>query len=83
MALRVTVSLDDDVAADLQKAAERRGLSLDEALNDSLRASMGLRLIKPTSRPFQVRAKDLHARPGVNFDDIEELLEQLEGPAHR
>jgi hypothetical protein len=35
------------------------------------------------AKPFEVRAKALHARPGFDFDDIEGLLEQVEGPAHR
>jgi oxygen-dependent protoporphyrinogen oxidase len=33
--------------------------------------------------PFKVRAKALHARPGFDFDDIEGLLEQVEGPERR
>ena len=82
MAVRVTLSLDDDIAAEFQQAADRSGVSLEEALRDSLRASIGPRLVR-TPRPFEVRAKALHARPGFNFDDIEELLEQAEGPAHR
>jgi len=77
MAVRVTLSLDDDIAAELQQAADRSGVSLEEALRDSLRASIGPRLVR-APRPFEVRAKALHARPGFNFDDIEELLEQAE-----
>jgi hypothetical protein len=83
MALRVTLALDDDIATELQREADRNGRSLEETLNDSLRASMGPRLVKRPRRPFEVRAKALHARPGFNFDDIGELLEQAEGPTHR
>jgi hypothetical protein len=82
MAVRVTLSLDDDIAAELRKAADRSGRSLEEALNDSLRTSMGPRRLDAPPRAFEVRAKALHARPGFNFDDIEELLEQAEGPKH-
>jgi hypothetical protein len=88
MAVRVTVSLDDDVAAELQKTAERSGRSLKEVLNDSLRSSVRSSPVSkpPTSKPpkpLELPAKALHARPGVNFDNLEELLEQAEGPAHR
>jgi hypothetical protein len=31
--------------------------------------------------PFKVQARG--ARPGLNFDKIAELLEELEGPGHR
>jgi hypothetical protein len=87
MAVRVTLSLDDDVAAEIQKMADRSGRSLDETLNDFLRISVGpRRLDAPPTAPakaFEVRAKALNARPGFDFDDIEGLLEQAEGPAHR
>jgi hypothetical protein len=82
MAVRVTLSLDDDIAAELRKAADRSGRSLEEALNDSLRISMGPRRLDAPPKAFEVRARALHARPGFNFDDIEELLEQAEGPKH-
>jgi hypothetical protein len=83
MALRVTLSLDDDLAAELRKAADRSGVSLERAVNDSLRSSLGPRRLASPSKAFEVRAKALHARPGFDFDDIERLLEQVEGPDHR
>ena len=83
MAIRVTLSLDDDLAAEIQKAADRSGRSFEEALTSSLRSSIPQSRLAPPSRPFEIRAKALHARPGFDFDDIEGLLEQAEGPAHR
>jgi hypothetical protein len=82
MAVRVTLSLDDDLAAEIQKMADRSGRSFEETLNASLRSSVPTPRAVP-SKPFEVRAKALHARPGFDFDDIEGLLEQVEGPAHR
>jgi hypothetical protein len=82
MAVRVTLSLDDDLAAEIQKMADRNGCSFEETLNASLRSSVPTPRTVP-SKPFEVRAKALHARPGFDFDDIEGLLEQVEGPAHR
>lgn len=84
MGVRVTLSLDEDLAVEIQKAADRSGRSFEEAVNDSLRRFVGTH--QPSSvppAPFEVRAKALHAYPGIDFDDIEELLEQAEGPAHR
>jgi hypothetical protein len=83
MAVRVTLSLDDDLAAELQRSAEKSGRTLEEALSDSLRSTVMPRRAPLPTRPFEVRAKALHARPGFNFDDVEGLLDQVEGPAHR
>ena len=35
---------------------------------------------EPSSRRFVVRPKALLAHPGLDFDDVEGLLEYLEGP---
>lgn len=87
MATRVTLLLDDDLVAELQKMADRIGRPLEEvveeAVKSTLQASIPPGPVSKPSKPFEVRAKALHARPGINFDDIEELLEQVEGPAHR
>jgi hypothetical protein len=83
MGVRVTISLDEDLTAEVQKAADRSGRSFEQAVNDSLRLFVRSHPASVTPSPFEVRAKALHARPGINFDDIEELLEQAEGPAHR
>ena len=83
MALRITLSLDEDVATEVQKAADRSGRSLEETIIDSLRVSLRPRLVGERTRPFVIRAKALHVRPGFNLDNIGELLEQAEGPAHR
>ena len=83
MAVRITLSLDENLVAEIQKAADRSGRSFEEAINDSLRLSVRSHPVSVPAAPFEVRAKALYARPGINFDDIEELLEQAEGPAHR
>jgi hypothetical protein len=70
--------LDDDVAAAIDDAMRRSGQSFEETVNRSLRA--GLRLQPP---PFRVQARDLGAKPGLNFDKVAELLDELEGPDHR
>lgn len=88
MAKRVTLLLDDDVIAELQKTADRIGRSLEEvveaAVKSAARASMPPRPVsdKP-SKPMEIPSKALHARPGIRFGSLEEMLEQAEGPAHR
>jgi hypothetical protein len=34
-------------------------------------------------KPFPILARDLGLRPGLSYDNIGELLEQIEGPFHK
>jgi hypothetical protein len=80
--VRTTISLDDDVASLLNKEIRRSGVSFEEAVNHFLR--MGLMAPKQSNRkPFQVTPHHLGLPPGLNYDNIEELLEAIEGPMHR
>ncbi len=76
-----TLPLDEDVAAAIDDAMQRSGQSFEETVNESLRTGLGLRRGSP--QPFKVQARALNARPGLNFDKIPELLDELEGPGHR
>jgi hypothetical protein len=86
MATRVTLLLDDDLVAELQKTADRIGRSLEEvaeeAVKDSLRAAMPPRPVSKPNPPRELPTQALHAHPGIKFGNVEELLEQAEGPAH-
>jgi hypothetical protein len=38
---------------------------------------------RPLRSRFVVKPRPLQARPGLNFDKIEDLLDEIEGPFHR
>ena len=73
--MRTTVTLDADVAAKLRQLTRERGISFKEALNCSVR--QGLRT-EPTSQPYRVKARALHAKPGVNLDRALGLAAEIE-----
>jgi plasmid stability protein len=81
--VRTTLSLDDDVAAKLDAEVRRSGRSFKAVVNDALRAGLLRRGEKTSSPPFVVRAKALGLRPGLSYDNIEELLDAVEGPLRR
>jgi hypothetical protein len=77
LAMRTTVTLDDDVAAQLREVANQRGLSFKEALNSALRAGLAPTRSARSSR-YRVPARDLGLRPGVNLDKALQFADQLE-----
>jgi hypothetical protein len=80
--VRTTLSLDDDVARLLNKETRRSGTSFKEVVNHYLR--LGLMAAKhPARKPFKVVPLDLGLPAGLSYDNIGELLEALEGPAHK
>jgi hypothetical protein len=83
MSARTTLTLDDDVMARLKAEVRRSGLSFKETVNRLLRRGLDKPEAARELEPFQIKARPLEARPGLNLDDIAELLEQVEGSAHR
>lgn len=82
--MRTTLTLDDDVAAKLKSEARRSGRSFREVVNEALRRGLSRTRPSAVRPPFRVVTRDLgELRPGVSLDNISELLEQIEGPAHR
>ena len=82
--MRTTLTLDDDIAAKLQAESRRSGRSFPAVVTEALRHGLVANKPLPTRRPFKVVARDLGARrPGLNFDSVADLLEQVEGPWYR
>jgi len=79
---RTTVTLDDDVAARLDTTARRTGRSFRAVVNETLRAGLDARA--EPQPPFRVSTFDSGPWPtDVDFDNINALIERLEGPWHR
>lgn len=74
--MRTTVTLDDDVAAAVQRLAAERGLSFKAALNSVLRS--GLAAGSTSSRPYVVPARPMGLRPDVALDKALRLAGELE-----
>ncbi|HXG65255.1 MAG TPA: DUF2191 domain-containing protein [Blastocatellia bacterium] len=81
--MRTTLTLDDDVAEKLMAEQHRRGCSFKEIVNEILRVGLNTRReLKKTGR-FRVEPKAMGYRADLNFDNIQELLDQAEGPDRR
>ena len=77
--MRTTVTLDADLGAQLKDLARERNVSFKEVLNSTLR--MGLAVERPRAKRFQVKARPLGARPGIDLSRALRLADQLEDEA--
>lgn len=82
--MRTTITLDEDVAEKLQsEMRRRRTTNFKETLNDVLRRGLLARRELVAVKPFKVRARRLGNKSGLNYDNVGELLEQVEGASHK
>lgn len=81
--MRTTLTIDDDVAALLQREAKKTGMTFKTAVNHFLREGMKASRQQPARKPYVVNPRALGLPPGMNYDDVAQLLEDLEGPFHR
>ena len=81
--VRTTLTLEDDVAGKLQAEMRRSGKGMKELVNEYLRQALNAKKKGPQIKPFRVRPVNMGTIPGLNYDNISELLEQAEGHEHR
>jgi hypothetical protein len=82
MSIRTTITLDEDVLERVKAESRTRGASFRETLNDLLRLALVAQSAPPVRPAFRVRPRHMGYRPGLNYDDIESLLEYGEGGRH-
>lgn len=81
--MRTTLTLDDDVVFGLKKIKESdRDKSFKEIVNDTLRKGLKNGTGAPKKK-FKIKAFNLGLRKDLNFDNIEEVLDIIEGPNRR
>jgi hypothetical protein len=81
--MRTTLTLDDDITAKLKAEVRRTGRSLKQVVNETLREGLTKAPEKKRLPPFRVRTRKLGHYPGLDYDNIGVLLEQVEGPFHK
>lgn len=82
--MRTTVTIDDDVATKLEAEMRRqRSSNFKQILNDVLRRGLLVRRELASSKPFRVRARRMGKLQGLNYDNVGELVEYLEGAEHK
>ena len=79
--MRTTLTIEDQLAQDLKRAAQSSGKPLKQLVNEALRA--GLRSMEnPPPRPYRLEPAALgHPRPGIDLDQALRLADNLEDAA--
>ncbi|ADW69118.1 hypothetical protein [Granulicella tundricola] len=77
--MRTTLTIDDDVAALLQKELRRSGEPLKQAVNRLLRAGLYQAATPMKSKPFKVRPFDASLPTEWTSGSIQQLLDIAEG----
>jgi hypothetical protein len=82
--MRTTLTLDDDVAFGLKRIIDAEPEKpFKQVVNDVLRK--GLRQEAPVHKKRRVKivTRDMGLRDGLSYDNIEELLDIVEGPLRK
>jgi hypothetical protein len=82
--MRTTITLDEDVEKKLDAEVRRqKDASFKDVVNETLRIGLLAKHELKATEPFKVKARSMGAMPGLNYDNISDLLEHLEGASHK
>lgn len=77
--MRTTLTLDDDVAAALERLRRERDATFKEIINETLRRGLeGMHAPRKPRVPFQTAVVSL-GRPLIPIDDVSEAIAIAEG----
>jgi len=78
--MRTTLTIDDDVAVELEQLRRTRDASLKALVNEALRLGLRAMTVPPNKRKlFRTRAVNLGKPLIDNVDNIAEVLAEIEG----
>jgi hypothetical protein len=77
------LTIEEDVAVKLKAEIRRSGKPFKQVVNELLRRALLAKPSRKAAPPFRIKARPLYPRPGIDYDNIGALIEQLEGPLHR
>lgn len=77
--MRTTLTIEDDIAAQLERLRRKDDASLKDLINEALRRGLQTMDARPKKKKsFKTRAFDL-GEPLINLDNVAEALAHLEG----
>lgn len=81
--MRTTLTIDDDVAVQLERLRRERDASLKDVVNDALRRGLRDMATKPKPRkPFRMKTYDM-GEPLFPIDNVAEAIAHAEGDDYK
>jgi hypothetical protein len=81
--MRTTLTLDDDVAVQIERLRRARDVSLKELVNDALRRGLREMSAPPKKRkPFRTRSFNM-GKPLIDIDNVAEAIAAAEGEGYK
>ncbi len=81
--MRTTLTLEPDVALKAKRSAAKLGKPFKRVINSALRIGLDEILKPAAAKPYRTKSHPMGLRPGLNYDNIGELLAQIEGEDYR
>jgi hypothetical protein len=82
--MRTTLTISDDVAAELERLRRSRDASFKDLVNEALRRGLREMATRPKPRkPFRTKSADAGALLIPNLDNTAEVLAVVEGDAFK
>jgi len=82
--MRTTLTIADDVAAKLERLRHARKENFKDLVNEVLRRGLRDLETKPKRhKPFRTRGFDVGQPFFDNVDNVEDVIEAIEGPFHK
>ena len=76
--MRTTVTIDDDLAAQVETLRRREGLSFKAALNHLLRLGVQAKSTPPKPKRFRTPTRKPGLKPGIDPTRLNALIDDLE-----
>jgi len=82
--MRTTLTIDDDIAAEIERLRRARDVSLKDVINDALRRGLSEISARPKlGEPFRTKAVSLGQMRLANVDNTRDSLAVAEGEAFK
>jgi hypothetical protein len=77
------MTLDDDVRQKIEEHMQQSGKSFKDTVNEALRVGLSATDVLAKVPPLRIQPRALGLKHGLSYDNVTELLEQIEGPLGR